>query len=951
MRTPRARLILIAAIALAGLSKPAAEPAKPAGRAPHWAFVRPQRPPLPESGGRERARNAVDRFVAARLEVESLSPAPEAERTALCRRAALDLTGLPPTPDDVDAFLAERRPDAYERLIDRLLASPAYGERLAARWLEAARYADTSGYQTDGERQMWRWRDWVIDAFNSGAPFDRLTIEQLAGDLLPGATLDQRIATGFNRNHRGNSEGGIIPEEYLAEYVADRVDTTATVWLGLTLACARCHDHKYDPIRQEEFYGVFAFFHNVPEQGKARKLGNSPPAIAAPTREQAEALKGLDRDLAAARERFQRLEPAVEAALAAWAGSIASGSALDLDVVDGRLARLDFEGDSASGLAKGFEVDGEAPAPAPGRLGHAASFAGRGALAANDLGDFGFVDRFSIGAWVRIEAGGGGPLISRIAVPEVDAGYELRIEDGCVKLHLVKRWLDDAIRVETEETLAPGAWHHVMATYDGSRWAAGVRIYVDGAPRRLRVLVDDLNQTFKSTEPFRVGGRGDGARFQGAIDEARLYGRCLDAEEVEVLATAENLGAIALRREGERSGAETRKLRRAFLEAHAPEDLRAAHASLRDLERRRAALLESFPTVMVMEELPSPRPTFVLERGVYDRPGKRVEPGVPACLPPMPSAAPRDRLGLARWLVAPENPLTARVTVNRFWQMLFGSGIVKTVEDFGVQGQPPSHPELLDWLAVELIESGWDLKRLLKTLATSATYRQSSRAAPEAARRDPENRLLARGPRLRLSAEMLRDLALSASGLLVEKLGGPSVKPYQPEGLWKELSGESYVQDRGEDLYRRGIYTYWKRTNAPPSLSILDAPAREACSVRETRTNTPIQALALLNDVAFVEAARVLAQRSIREGGGDAAILGRLFRRVTARSPEARELAVLLDGLGAQRRQFQDDPAAAAALARTGEYPLDPSIDLRELAALTAMANLVLNLDEALCKE
>jgi hypothetical protein len=317
----------------------------------------------------------------------------------------------------------------------------------------------------------------------------------------------------------------------------------------------------------------------------------------------------------------------------------------------------------------------------------------------------------------------------------------------------------------------------------------------------------------------------------------------------------------------------------------------------------------------------------------------------------MPSAAPRDRLGLARWLVAPENPLTARVTVNRFWQMLFGSGIVKTVEDFGVQGQPPSHPELLDWLAVELIESGWDLKRLLKTLATSATYRQSSRAAPEAARRDPENRLLARGPRLRLSAEMLRDLALSASGLLVEKLGGPSVKPYQPEGLWKELSGESYVQDRGEDLYRRGIYTYWKRTNAPPSLSILDAPAREACSVRETRTNTPIQALALLNDVAFVEAARVLAQRSIREGGGDAAILGRLFRRVTARSPEARELAVLLDGLGAQRRQFQDDPAAAAALARTGEYPLDPSIDLRELAALTAMANLVLNLDEALCKE
>jgi Protein of unknown function (DUF1553)/Protein of unknown function (DUF1549)/Concanavalin A-like lectin/glucanases superfamily len=863
----------------------------------------------------------------------------------------LDLTGLPPSPAEVDAFLADADPGAYERAVDRLLASPRYGERMAVRWLDAARYADTNGYQSDGERVMWRWRDWVIDAFNRNLPYDRFTIEQLAGDLLPDPTLDQRIATGFNRNHRGNGEGGIIPEEYAVEYVADRVETTATVWLGLTVGCARCHDHKFDPVPQRDFYRLFAFFNNVPEKGKAVKFGNSPPVIASPTPAQQEQLRDVEARLAAAEAAFARLEPDLAAAQAAWEKDLPSAVPANWFPEAGLLFHLPLDGDprAARGPVAGAVFREGLPSFVPGRLGHAAAFDGRCYLDAGDVGDFGFLDRFSCGAWVFPTADRG-TLWSRMAdVPESE-GYQVRLEAGRVQVNLVKRWLDDALRVETEEPLPAGHWRHLLVTYDGSRVAAGIKVYVDGRPARLRVLLDDLNQSFQAREPFRLGaGGGPDVRFRGLLDDLRVYGEALSPADAELLATTDPLAALAATPAARRSPAQAHKLRSCFLAEHAPARLRTAWRHVLDLRAERRRLTESFPTTMVMEELPTPRPAFVLARGQYDRPGERVTAGVPARLPPLPPGAPANRLGLARWLVAPAHPLTARVTVNRFWQMLFGTGLVKTAEDFGAQGEWPSHPELLDWLATELVGGGWDVKALLRTVVTSSTYRQSSRVTPALLQRDPENRLLARGPRLRLPAEMIRDQALAASGLLVERFGGPSVRPYQPPGLWKELTGaDEYVPDRGEGRYRRGLYTFWKRTVAPPAMLTFDAAGRETCTVRETRTNTPLQALNLLNDPTYLEAARALARRVLSPPeASDEARTAHLFRSVLGRAPRPAERDILVQALHRQRAEFQADPSAAKKLVGAEAEP----VAVREGAAYTALASLVLNLDEALTKE
>jgi hypothetical protein len=870
----------------------------------HWAFLPPVRAPIPDIKDRRWPRNPIDAFVLARLEREGLAPSPEADRITLLRRVTLDLTGLPPTPEEVDAFLADRGPGAYDRAVERLLASPRHGERMAIRWLDAARYADTSGYQSDGDRVMWRWRDWVIEAYNHNKPFDAFTVEQLAGDLLPNTTLEQVIATGFNRNHRGNGEGGIIPEEYAIEYVADRVETTATVWLGLTMTCCRCHDHKYDPLTQKEFYRAFAFFNNVPERGKAIKIGNSPPYVLSPTRRQAERLAEIDALLSEARRKAESFE--------------------------GRLARAQRRWERAPGELLPPRLE---PEVGP------------------DAGDFGFFDRFSLEARVR-PVRLLGTVLSRMADEPQGEGYAVVLDRGHVQVNLVKRWLDDAIRVETEETLKPGEWRHVLVTYDGSRVAAGVRVYLDGRPAKLRVLLDDLNQTFQTKQPFRVGaGNGPGGRFRGQVRDVRVHTRDLTAEDAAVAAVGEEVRALLNLDEHRRSPGQAMKLRRYYLANHAPADIRLAHEQVAELERRRRALLDTIPTTMVMREMPRPRETHVLVRGQYDRPGEKVEPGVPAVLSPWPRGERPDRLGFARWVVDANNPLTARVAVNRLWQMLFGAGLVKTVDDFGAQGEWPSHPELLDWLAVEYRESGWDFKRMLRLLVTSATYRQSSRLTPEILKRDPENRLFSRGPRLRLSAEMIRDQALAASGLLTERLGGPSVKPYQPAGLWRELADTEYRRDKGEALYRRGLYVFWKRTVAPPGLVTFDAAGRETCSVRETRTNTPLQALNLLNDVTYVEAARVLAQRVMREEKTYEGRLTRAFRLVLARPPRPAERDVLLAGLGRHRKHYANAHAEAEKVARAGEAPADLGLDAAELAAYTAMASVILNLDEAITKE
>ena len=926
----------------------------------HWAFSPPQQPQLPPVGATDWPRNGIDYFVLARTELEGLKPSPEADRATLIRRATLDLTGLPPTPSEVDTFLNDQSPDAYEKQVERLLASPRYGERMAWPWLEAARYADTNGYQSDGERYMWRWRDWVIDAFNQNMPFDQFTVEQIAGDMLPAATLDQKIASGFNRNHSGNGEGGIIPEEYAVEYVVDRVDTTSTVWLGLTMGCARCHDHKYDPITQKEFYQLFAFFNNVPEKGDANKHGNSPPMIKAPTREQQRELQELERKLAGAEEHFSDLNSEIEPAQTKWEMALPQNQTLDWTITRGLAARYSLDGKLDGELSERPEdypgaqfLEGEAVF-VPGRLGDAGAFDGMRFIDAGDIGQFGYLDKFSLGAWIYLTDSSGGTILSRMDDTDESHGYSLEVREGRIHLTLSVRRLDDALLVQTAERLAPEQWHHVLATYDGSRLASGVTLYVDGRAERLEVLLDDLNQSFKTEEPLRIGARGGPEkRFHGYVDDVQVYSVQLAADEAAILATPESIDEIAAVSVSDRTPQQATKLRRCFLERYSPPSIRRAWQDLIQSQVHRDEFFEQIPTTMVMAERELPRDTFFLNRGEYDKPGEKVTANVPSVLPPLPASQKKDRLALARWLVDPANPLTARVTVNRLWQTYFGAGLVKTAENFGTRGEPPTHPQLLDWLATEFIRSGWDLKALHKTILMSATYRQTSRATPVTEKIDPANQWLARGPRLRLSAEMIRDQALFSSGLLVEQIGGPSVRPYQPPGLWKELSDSGgYTQDSGESLYRRSLYTFWKRTIPPPLLGTFDAATRETCVVRETRTNTPLQALTLLNDMTFVEAARVLAQRMLREGGTTASDrIGLAFRMVTARRPNPRELEILLEGLEHHLGNYRKDPGAALDLTGIGETPRDEKLEVTELAAYTAVANLILNLDETVTKE
>ena len=932
---------------------------------PLWSFIPPKRPNLPEVKDRQWAKNAIDAFVLQRLEREGLKPSPEANRAALIRRVTLDLTGLPPTMAETNAFLADKSSNAYEKVVDRLLQSPRYGERMAQPWLDAARYADTNGYQTDGERVMWRWRDWVINAFNRNLRFDQFTIEQLAGDLLPNATLDQKIATGFNRNHRGNSEGGIVPEEYAVEYVVDRVDTTSTVFLGLTVGCARCHDHKYDPILQRDYYQLFSYFNNIPEYGKARRIGNSPPYVKAPTPDQQKQLDQVDARLAAANDKYQKLNPELQSAQRAWERSLDKTKPLYWGPARGLVAHYTLDGDLNAKVEK--TVDGK-PSPlkpqegdmsfAAGRLGPAATFDGKRFIQGGDITGFSshgtYDDKYSLTAWIY-PTNGTGAIISKAQDIDEPLGHELVLKDGKVQYNYASKWLDEAIRVQTEKTISLNQWHQVTMTYDGSRYAEGVKIYVDGEAWKFEIQVDDLNNPKPLKRyPLRIGGGGGPKnRFQGSIADIRIYDRDLTAAEAKVLADPIPVNEIAGLAADRRTPAQADKIRDYFLENAAPANIQEARNQLLEAKVKRDEYYGSIPTVMVMEEMPVPRESHLLIRGAYDRPGDKVTPKLPSALASAQNNYPPNRLGLAQWLVDPANPLLARVTVNRFWQMYFGAGIVKTTEDFGSQGEQPSHPELLDWLATEFIRTGWDMKAMQKTIVMSATYRQASVLNPEIVQRDPENRLLSHGPNFRLPASMIRDQALAIAGLLTDELGGPSVKPYQPEGLWKELAaGEDYNQDHGKDLYRRSLYTFWRRTVPPPSMSNFDASSRESCVVRDNFTNTPLQALDLMNDVAYVEAARVFAQHILTEGGKQPAErIDFAFRRATGRPVKPAEREILLDYLRSQLDTFKTKPEAALKYVSQGEYPRDEHLDVSELAAYTSAASLILNLNQTVTKE
>jgi len=713
----------------------------------HWALEPPQRPPLPKVKNRGWAKNAIDSFVLARLEKEGLTPSPEASREILIRRLTLDLTGLPPTPDEIDAFLADNSADAYEKLVDRLLTSSRYGERMAWDWLDAARYADSNGYQGDQDRTMWPWRDWVVRAFNSNMPYDQFTIWQLAGDLLPKPTLEQKLATAFNRNHMINGEGGRIPEENRIEYLFDQTETMATIWLGVSITCARCHDHKYDPFTMRDYYGLLAYFNQTPVTG-AGGSGQTAPVLDFATLEQKQA------------------------------------------------------------VAK-----------------------------------------------------------------------------------IVKKYDEFAKGVIATETKLRDAG---MVKKDG-------------------VLVSTLPQVIESS--LR---KGPNDRTEANFHELIKFFQDKEKDYVGRL------------------------------------------QSLLKLKKERDAVNKSVVRVMIMEDMAKPRDTFILARGTYDKPGAKADIGVPSILLPLPENAPKNRLALAQWLVDPRQPLTARVTVNRLWQMLFGIGIVKTTEEFGVQGEPPSHPELLDWLATEFLSpsvgdgsaTGWDVKRLIKLIVTSATYKQSSKVTPQLLERDPDNRLLARGARFRMPSWMLRDQALAASGLLVHKQGGPSVRPYQPPGIWEEATfgNKAYKQDHGEALYRRSLYVFWRRIVGPTMF--FDTASRQTCTVKAVRTNTPLHALTTLNDVTYVEAARMLAQRVLEKDGlADEKRIAAAFRLVTARQPSAEEASILLRSLARFRTLFAGDKKAAEKLLQTGESPRNPRLDAVDHAAMTSVCSLILNLDETLTRQ
>jgi hypothetical protein len=932
----------------------------------HWAYIAPERPALPTVKNTKWAHHPIDRFVLARLEKEGLRPAPEADRRTLARRLSLDLTGLPPSPEDVEAFLKDTAPDAVERLADKFMASPHWGEHRARYWLDAARYADTHGIHFDNFREMWTYRDWVIHAFNANLPFDRFTIEQLAGDLLPGKTMEQEIATGFNRCNMTSNEGGLIDEEYLVLYTRDRTETTSTVWMGMTAQCATCHDHKFDPITTREFYEMAAFFNNSTVPSRDGNRRDAPPTRVVPASEDRARWDALPPLLDEAKQKAEARRKDGRKDYDTWAKT-ASAEPFTRQVPADRLA-LHAALTEGEGTNAAFTVGAEQRTLSLGTnviwgSGHigARAFKTLGGATARieDAGDFDTTNAFAYGAWVKMaEKDLTGAAFGRMDEQKNGyRGWDFYFDKGRPATHIVHQWPDQALKVVAKDKLKAGEWAHVFITYDGSAKPEGVKIFVNGRP----VDADTTNKKLASTNsirapvPFTLGQRHVGDRLdKTSLQDARVYARTLDASDVEAIYRGTRGAWLARKPAEDRTKEEGNEMFDHWLGV-VDEPFRAATKHQASLEREEAGIKKRGSIAYVMNERGDEAMAHILYRGEYDKRRDRVLADTPDVLPPLPEALPRNRLGLARWLLRPEHPLTARVTVTRFWQEVFGAGLVKSSSDFGVTGDQPTHPELLDWLAVEFRESGWDVKKFFKLLVTSAAYRQAATVTPEKLQKDPQNRLLSRGPRFRMDAEMVRDCALAASGLLAPKVGGPSVKPYQPDGVWEavampESNTKKYERDTGEKLYRRSVYTFWKRAAPPASMEIFNAPNRETCSVRRERTNTPLQALATLNDPQFVEAARHLAQRALLAATTEDRRLDYIARRLLGRSfrPEEEKIArnVLKDLLAYYLAETKD----AEALIGFGESKADPSLSRPELAAYTMAVNQFMNLDEVLNK-
>ncbi|MFO0880209.1 MAG: DUF1553 domain-containing protein [Gemmataceae bacterium] len=923
----------------------------------HWAFTSlPRVVELPAVKNRTWGANPIDRFVLARLEREGMTPSPEASRESWLRRVTLDLTGLPPTLAEMDAFLGDTSPQAYKTVVDRLLSSSRYGERMASDWLDVARYADTHGYQMDRSRSMWAYRDWVIRSFNRNQRFDEFLTWQLAGDLLPNATRDQRLATAFNRLHMQNEEGGIVEEEFRVAYVVDRVNTMGTAFLGMTFECSRCHDHKYDPISMKDFYGLFAFFQNIDEAGQTPYFTSSMPVptLLLATDEQDRKRLDLEKRIQESEAAYLAARAAGESRFQKWL--MGRTKAPDLP---GLVAAYSFDGwkdgkvaNSVNPKQPGSPLEG--PKPTAGKVNQGAELSGENGFTFPGVGHFSRIDSFSLALWLQMPAITPRATVVHHSKAPVDAGsrgYELLLEQGHVAFGLHHMWPGNALKVRSKTQLPVKRWTHVTFTYDGSSRASGVKLYLDGHPAELEVVRDNLwkDITYGDEPNLTLGYRFRDNGFKGGkVDELRVFQRAVTPLEAAHLAGRDNW-TQAWATPADRLSASQRAALADYYFGVVDEPTLKSAEVLRGIRREHNALIQPISEVMVMQELPRPKPAFVLKRGAYDAPGDPVTMQTPEAMPPFPPDTPRNRLGLARWLTQPDHPLTARVTVNRLWQQLFGKGIVETSDNFGSTGALPTHPELLDWLARDFVDHGWDVRRFLEQVVLSATYRQSTRITPEALARDPYNQLLGRAPARRLSAEMLRDQALAVSGLLTEKIGGPSVYPYQPEGLWNEAMGRPhYPQSSGADLYRRSLYTYWKRTVPHPQMTLFDAADRSVCSARRQTTSTPLQALGLLNDPQMVEAARGLGQRLLLEGGKSLPDqLAWAFRLVTGRRPDAREAKVLEEVFTEQRAEFARDPKATTKYLSIGQFRAVPRLKPDELAAAATVALAILNHDAA----
>ncbi|HEY1170479.1 MAG TPA: DUF1553 domain-containing protein [Verrucomicrobiae bacterium] len=919
----------------------------------HWAYTEIAKVTPPKVKNTRAVKNEIDQFILARLEKEKLKLSTEATKEQLIRRATFDLTGLPPTLAEIDAFLSDKSPKAYEKVIDRLLQSPAYGEQMAREWLDLARYADTFGYQADVDMNMYPWRDWVIKAYNENLPYDKFITWQLAGDLLPKPTRDQYLATAFNRLHRQTNEGGSIDEEFRVEYVSDRVHTMGTAFLSLTLECARCHDHKYDPISQKDYYSLSAFFDNIDESGLYSHFTKATPtpALSLYKDDQEEKHKKLKSFISVHEVQLELMKGEARTRFEKWKNP---GVAMPEVKPVARFA-LDEIKDNKTPNAVGTNVAVlmDAPKAVAGKVGQALQFSGDNEVECKGVGEFKRTDSFSFTLWVKPTEKQPRAVVfhrSRAWSDSGSRGYELVLEDGKPFFGLIHFWPGDAIGVRAKEMLPLNEWSHLTVTYDGSSKAAGVTFYVNGKKQAMDTVRDGLTQDIihraewgdadAGNTPLTLAGRfRDNGFKNGMIDEFTVYDTALTELEVtSLLATEPQVTADD-------------SLFAYYLNRHDAE-YRQAQVELKKLREEENALANNVQQIMIMKELPKARPTYLLKRGAYDAPGDEVFPGTPERIFAMPKEYPKNRLGLAQWMTDPRNPLTARVAVNRIWKLHFGRGLVSTVEDFGAQSQRPTHPELLDWLSRKFMETGWDRKAMHKLILMSATYRQTSVPSEEQVAKDPENLLLARGARHRLAAEQIRDEALAVSGLLNQTIGGQSVKPYQPAGLWEEAgTGKTYVQDKGEKLYRRSLYTFWRRTSPPPSMVSFDATTREVCTAKRETTSTPLQALVLLNDPQFVEASRVLAEKLVK--AEPLAVEKRIvngFRLLTSREPDKAEVKILQELFAEQKARFAKNTEAAQKLLKTGEAKADATLDVADVAATTMLVSVVMNFDEFVMK-